>query len=162
MTISEKIVHTHPNELRLYKEGVFWVAYEQSAYIISQIKELKPTKKMVKKLGQEIVSVGFPNSVLDKVIAEFELIERNENQIALRWKHSCDELAYNGWKNNIEIAMPNKASMPVAQIRDYSATDRLLAFDIGNSTPIQCVMFLNDLQQSIIKSNGTLRESTSI
>jgi hypothetical protein len=36
MDITEKISHVTPDEVRLYKEGVFWVAYEQSA--INKIK----------------------------------------------------------------------------------------------------------------------------
>lgn len=46
----------------LYKEGLFWKAYERSAYILCmQVRPFKPTKKSLKSLdGGHIVSVGFP------------------------------------------------------------------------------------------------------
>ena len=64
MTIKEKIEYEDGQLVHLWKEGVFWVAYEQSAYLVSQVKKLKPTKKYVKTAGREVVSVGFPSSVL--------------------------------------------------------------------------------------------------
>ena len=45
MTIVEKLERKSDVEVALYKEGVFWIAYEQSAYLVSQVKALKPTKK---------------------------------------------------------------------------------------------------------------------
>ena len=45
----------------LYREGLFWKAYEKSAYAVcTQIKPLKAIKRRLKSLGGgEIVSVGF-------------------------------------------------------------------------------------------------------
>ena len=60
-TIANKILHPSSKHILLYKEGVFWVAYEQSAYYIAQYKGYKPTKKYFKNINQTIVSVGFPN-----------------------------------------------------------------------------------------------------
>jgi hypothetical protein len=153
MLIAEKVVHSTPFEVRLHKEGVFWIAYEQSAYITSQVKSLKPTRKYIKKLGREIVSVGFPDTVLEKIILRFTLKERNETHVVLETESPFDEVAYNEWKAGIRTTAT--AVQPVRPPeKDYSVTDRLLAFDIGNSTPIQCVMFLNELQQSVIKGNN--------
>ena len=39
---------------------MFWVAYEQSAYYIWQIKGYKPAKKWVKSIAIEVVQMGFP------------------------------------------------------------------------------------------------------
>lgn len=67
MTIKEKLQllsGSAPNEMHLFKEGVFWIAYEQCAYWFHLKKGYKPTKKFVKTVGQEVVSVGFPESVL--------------------------------------------------------------------------------------------------
>jgi hypothetical protein len=47
-TIATKIKHPSTNHLLVFKEGVFWVAYEQSAYYIAQLKKYKPTKKYLK------------------------------------------------------------------------------------------------------------------
>jgi len=47
MTIAEKLKQRAPNEIQLYKEGVFWVAYEQSAFAVCKIKPYKPKKKFM-------------------------------------------------------------------------------------------------------------------
>ena len=69
-TIANKILHPSSKHILLYKEGVFWVAYEQSAYYIAQYKGYKPTKKYFKNINQTIVSVGFPN--IDALLNEIE------------------------------------------------------------------------------------------
>jgi hypothetical protein len=43
--ISDKIRHSCAQEVNWYKEGLFWVAYEQSAYFVWRLKGYKPTKK---------------------------------------------------------------------------------------------------------------------
>jgi hypothetical protein len=64
MTISEKIIHSDAFHVNIYKEGVFWIAYEQSAYYFYVQKGYKPTKKFIKCIGQEVVSIGFPENAL--------------------------------------------------------------------------------------------------
>jgi hypothetical protein len=49
-SINEKIVHSSLCSVNLYKEGIFWTAYEQSAYYVWQLKGYKPTKKRYKKM----------------------------------------------------------------------------------------------------------------
>jgi hypothetical protein len=53
MTISEKREHADAYEVKLYREGVFWVAYEQNAYYCGQQKGYKPTKKWIKQSMQK-------------------------------------------------------------------------------------------------------------
>jgi hypothetical protein len=50
MTKQEKIAlqQEHTTNALAFKEGVFWVAYEQSAYFIAQLKKYKPTNKSSK------------------------------------------------------------------------------------------------------------------
>ncbi|MDR0334140.1 MAG: hypothetical protein LBI15_11865 [Dysgonamonadaceae bacterium] len=59
MIIKEKIHHTDTFAVNLYKEGIFWMAYEQSAYAVCQIKPYIARKKYVKAVSAEVVSVGF-------------------------------------------------------------------------------------------------------
>ena len=46
----------------LYREGLFWKAYERSAFAVcTQIRPFKPTKRSLKTLdGGELISIGFP------------------------------------------------------------------------------------------------------
>ncbi len=159
MIISEKILHNSLFEVRLYKEGIFWIAYEQSAYIISCVKTLKPTKKLVKKLGKEVISVGFPDSSLEKIISMYTLKERRDTLVVMETDIPCNEIAYQQWKDQTEITIPSPIQVTeqpaielAVQKRESSVVERVLAFDMGNSTPMQCFIFLNELQQSIIKN----------
>ncbi|GHT14868.1 hypothetical protein FACS189426_21830 [Bacteroidia bacterium] len=162
MTIEEKTVHTSDTEVRIYKEGIFWIAYEQSAYIISQVKDLKPTKKYIKKIGKEIVSVGFPGSVLDKIASMFTLTERGDALAVMQADSPYDAVAYQQWKDRLETAAPSFRAAATATQQaeppeknddpELSLSKRILAFDMGNSTPMQCFIFLNDLQRFVFLS----------
>ena len=71
MTIQEKIACTHnasTSEIHLWKEGVFWVAYEQSAYAVWLLKKYRPTRKFIKSAGMEVVCIGFPQSAWGVVV----------------------------------------------------------------------------------------------
>lgn len=58
--------------IHLYKEGLFWKAYQQSAYRINHLPfvEYKVIKKYVKAVGQEVISIGFPSLNLSKHFKE--------------------------------------------------------------------------------------------
>jgi hypothetical protein len=61
-TIATKIKHPSTTHLLLFKEGVFWVVYEQSAYFKAELKKYKPTKKYFKNINKTVVFIGFPNA----------------------------------------------------------------------------------------------------
>ena len=49
----------------LHKEGIFWKAYQYSAYqIVQRQVNIKPKKKFIKTVSCEIVSLGFPDITL--------------------------------------------------------------------------------------------------
>ncbi len=59
------------DRIALYREGLFWKAYERSAYALcTQVRPFKPTRKILKTLaGGDIVSVGFPTHAADRILA---------------------------------------------------------------------------------------------
>lgn len=69
MTLKEKIERECPTHIHLYREGIFWKLYNQSAFHFSQlIKPYQVKKKYMKTLNMEIVSIGFPQSVLTNAL----------------------------------------------------------------------------------------------
>ena len=46
MSIKEKLAKEDGTHIYCYKQGAFWVCYEQSAYIVNLSKGYKPTKKL--------------------------------------------------------------------------------------------------------------------
>lgn len=73
MTSRELIAAEASNTDRivLYREGLFWKAYERSAYALcTQVRAFRPTRKVLKALGGgDIVSVGFPAIAADRILA---------------------------------------------------------------------------------------------
>ncbi|WP_288815525.1 hypothetical protein [uncultured Alistipes sp.] len=54
-------------EIVLYPEGLFYKAYERSAFAcVSRVSPFKPSKKHIKYCARDMVSVGFPAAVLSK------------------------------------------------------------------------------------------------
>lgn len=61
-TVNTGVVH-------LWLEGMFWKAYERSAYIfVRRISGYKPYKKWIKAVGGEVVAIGFPTKAFDKLL----------------------------------------------------------------------------------------------
>ena len=73
MTIKDKIEKEDGQILYCYKQGAFWVAYEQSAYLVCLSSAYKPTKKYVKNCNQEVVTIGFPNNTLEQRKKNYQL-----------------------------------------------------------------------------------------
>lgn len=67
-TIKERVEREQSNidKIYLYKEGIFYRAYERSAYLwINHICKYEIKKRYVKTVGKVIVYLGFPMSVLE-------------------------------------------------------------------------------------------------
>ena len=70
---SKEIIESEKNNrdyIILYKEGIFWKAYQHSAFALStQVKPLKAQRRALACLdGGDIVYVGFPQSSADKFL----------------------------------------------------------------------------------------------
>tara|TARA_R110000823_G_scaffold315136_3_gene445873 strand:- start:397 stop:717 length:321 start_codon:yes stop_codon:yes gene_type:complete len=102
-SIATKIVHTSLYEVKLYKEGVFWVAYEQSAFFINLVKGYKPTKKWYKNIQKEVVQVGFPN--LNDFLNNDDFIKIFEQDCFIRFKikTSLEQEKFKVWKTTTPI-----------------------------------------------------------
>ena len=84
----------------LYKEGLFWKAYERSAYILCmQVRPSTPTKKSLKSLdGGRIVSVGFPWKHEEKYIGALERLESSDERLTLAAASAIDPADFEAWK----------------------------------------------------------------
>lgn len=69
MKIAEIISLEQVNEgIVLYKEGIFWRAYELSAYrFVISIKVYKAKCKFYKNIKRDVVYMGFPVSYMDTI-----------------------------------------------------------------------------------------------
>ena len=165
ISITEKIVHSDAFEVNLYKEGVFWRGYEQSAYAIWLLRAYQPKKEKIKKVRCEVVNVGFPAIVLEDILSKFEVVERKEKQIRLKTREPIDSVAFEAWKKELPTFIPtcencnrlqemlneqNRTIAPQTYIEPTEAMvmyNKVLHYDLSNSTPMECMAFLSELKK---------------
>ena len=86
MTVKEiiQIENGNHNTIILLREGIFWRAYEKSAYAFSmQIHPYKPTRKWVIAVKQDVVSLGFPVSAAGNVLNGCKVLMQQEGRLVL-------------------------------------------------------------------------------
>ncbi|MCC8146606.1 MAG: hypothetical protein LIO93_09260 [Bacteroidales bacterium] len=149
MTIGEKIAIKSDKELVLYKEGVFWIAYEEAAYLVSQVKKLKASKKYVKSLQQEVVSVGFPDRSLAEIESSLVLKEKTATRARFEVEKAVDVTEFEKWKQQIELRQPAKPQPSDSyEEKPYDALiEKLASFKLHSATPMSCMLFIEELQR---------------
>lgn len=64
------IEDANPGQVYLYPEGIFYKAYQKSAWILcTKVHPFKVSSRLLKGLEGPLLSVGFPQSSLDKFSA---------------------------------------------------------------------------------------------
>lgn len=84
----------------LYREGLFWKAYERSAFAVcSQVRAFKTTKKALKTLGGgHLVSIGFPAASENAVCGALECISREQDRVVFAAPRAVDAAEFEVWK----------------------------------------------------------------
>jgi hypothetical protein len=103
MTIADKIRHDAANEIRVYLEGMFWVAYEQSAFWFHLQKGYHPLKWYEECIGQDVVSVRFPVGCFIKGVGYKGFITFCDYQIVLL-ENDIDTEEFIKWKNTVRLS----------------------------------------------------------
>ena len=104
MSIKEKLAKEDGTHIYCYKQGAFWVCYEQSAYT--------PSKKWIKNIAQEVVTIGFPNTALQQWVHEQSVkpIISTEVLNVFEWGKTFIAEGYVKWKNAI-VLKENKTTL---------------------------------------------------
>ena len=134
------------NTITLHHEGMFWRAYERSAYLFcTQIKELKVTKKEFKMMYRTtLVFIGFPEKSLEKFMARFRLVAKEEKTLTYEGFQPLDENEFKLWREHagfdliktsilgekLSIEMPGQAGndgqkLPYFQVPVFRTVRRL-------------------------------------
>ena len=74
LTIQDKILLQvqYPSKVFLFKEGIFYKAYNQGAYLMRH-KNYKVNVKKNKNSENEVVSIGFPSTVFEALKYDFAI-----------------------------------------------------------------------------------------
>ena len=68
----------------LYREGLFWKAYERSAIkFIQTITAYQVNTRFCKVVNMEVISLGFPDAVLPKILENREYEKIDEKRLAI-------------------------------------------------------------------------------
>ena len=131
------------DEIRLYKVGMFWCAYERSAYMMcSQVRELKVKADRVKSAGGQVLcKVGFPLGSFDTTAASLVVKSRTDDVVVLKAPRAITEDQFLEWKNNHTVA---DSSAPSAE---GDIVKMIRGFNVAVHTPMQCMDFIMELQR---------------
>ena len=153
--------------IHLFAEGLFYRAYEWSAWLCCRyVSEFKATRREMKG-GGTMVFIGFPVKSLAKFVPTGVPVEERDGSVRLLLPlESHPELAGNSadtdfgnWKNSVPLTAPAKKN---ENLRDElkNNTDNeprrmseimltLLDFPIEQKTPFECMTFLSELKRRI-------------
>lgn len=146
MKLKEILQKEDGKHIYCYKQGVFWVCYEQSAYAIHQEKGYKPTKKQIKNVGQEVVSVGFPQSVMEQWLQEnrYTPITQEETKCVFALEPFISLQEYEHWKQELTVKTIEKNETN-HQREDIISI--IKEFPLAHKTPVQAFFFVKELQE---------------
>ena len=101
MTYKERIDKEDRNHncLILYKEGIFFKAYEQSAYVChTRIAPFQLKVKTLKDVEQPYITLGFPQSQQEKYLSGLRIIEENPEYLIAELPEPINKDAFVSWK----------------------------------------------------------------
>jgi len=152
MSIQEiiNIEDRNKGEIHLYKEGIFWKAYQQSAYHFTrEVRAFKISKKMVKSVGREVVSLGFPKNALEQYFSKEKLTEINEKQLLITG-YTFKMEDYQQWLESLPLVSKQKQTNDRQPINKEDAVlALLLGFRVERSTPMECMQLVVSLQKML-------------
>lgn len=147
-TIQEKLDRETGQKIYLYKQGVFWTAYEHSALILSRYKPLKFSVRFVKTVNRKVISVGFPDVTLkffSDIFGPFVETDRNAGYFEL---HGTDEgIDLAALREEVLHQQPDEA--PDKANRSTDLAEQILSFHLAEKTPLEAMMFVQKLQDTL-------------
>ncbi|OPC52967.1 hypothetical protein BAY06_02425 [Elizabethkingia anophelis] len=143
MKLLDIISRENYHSIQLYKQGVFWVAYEQSAYSIWEHKGYRVNKKYIKSLKRDVVSLGFPASVLDEIgkIYKQDKLKSSSEYKSYMLSQELNKTLFLRWRFNTHTQLRVTCDL-VAKIK---------SFCLSNKTPLEAYLFLYELQSDLNK-----------
>jgi len=143
------------NSIFLLKEGLFYRAYELSAYFfVLHVQKYSVTKKFIKSVNQHIVYIGFPATYLQTIlqkVAGYPVIN-TENCIELQGFQPTENFVE--WKNNttviekIETTVANHAIIE-SENQYKNIIEKIRQFPIATKSPVEVQQFLIEIQEQL-------------
>jgi len=161
MTIAEKIQYSSDKtRFTLFKEGLFYKCYNEDAMVFTQkVRAYKINVKYIKSVGSEVLSLGFPISEIEKenlklqsILEAIEATVYKEEPYGIVFSLKKD-IKQNYLEYFEEI---QKSKNIVAEsLLEYNTTSKdslikmIQDFDLANSTPMQGMVFIQELKNQL-------------
>lgn len=178
MTTAEIIEIERQNcgKIHLFRSGLFYRAFERSALAFLDVENFKVIKKHSAQLDLDYIYLGFPASIVDRVLEGRNFQKISDDYIIIEARRvSAEELEIkkSGYllteqkppKPRVEISviepqLPEIQALYEEEIpyntRDIAEVFALIsAFDIDRSTPLMCQSFLSIIKDKIQISSLT-------
>lgn len=157
MLLKEKIIQerTNDNQIYLYKEGIFWKAYNRSAFhFVTLLKVYALKRKHLKNIGEDFVALGFPHSGLAEVLRLSQVAgmaaTEEEKIVILTLGRSLE--GYADWMDMVVSAKSDEDDSRKNAEVDTGSEEllrELRDFPIARRTPLECQFFLMELQERL-------------
>ena len=144
MTILDKVTlqQQDTTKIFLFKEGVFYKAYNEGAFLL-QDRNYKVAVKKIKSVENEVLSIGFPVSVFEKLKDEF-VFDFFEWYAVYNTNTFFDKELYIDWHNKVV-----KESFKTSKTETEYIVEQLKKYPLANKTPMEAFLFLKEIQELI-------------
>lgn len=151
------------NCIYLYKEGIFLIAYDRSAYLFTKyIKKYNARRKYYKGIERSVCSIGFPEKVFQGIMESCgRTSERTEGEFRIEIPEAkTDQEEFDLWQKEATEKVEKKKEIPEDTTqKEYGGQENILerigAFDLANKSPVECMIFLAEIQKEFKTMNKT-------
>ena len=150
MTILDKVTlqQQDTTKIFLFKEGIFYKAYNEGAFLLRD-RNYKVTIKKIKSIENEVLSIGFPVSVFDK-IKENKQSKVYDNYVCLQTNIVYNDKMYSEWRDNQAATNSNNSGTSnTKEINNKALIESIKNFPLANKTPMEVFMWVANLQKMI-------------
>jgi len=90
-------------QIVLYPEGLFYKAYDRSAFAcVSRVSSFKPSKKRIKYCNRDLVSIGFPAAAIGKYFPGAPQ-PLSDGRVVIALEDRIDTKACHAWKTSLPL-----------------------------------------------------------
>lgn len=157
----KEILETERNnrdKIYLYREGLFYKAYEHSAYLwVHNVCEYEVRCRYVKIVNQNVISIGFPQNALKSKVIGLKTEEFPQGVI-IHAGEDIPDCDFDKWKSELVNKAQNvdktlecqEPSICYGRENKYGdVIDELRRFPIETSSPIDCMMLVSRLKKML-------------
>ena len=160
------------HSIRLYRDGsLFYKAYERSAFLfVNHVRVYDIHHQYYKGCNFDAVWVAIQQSTLPSLGCQY--IENADGTVTIPVEAEIDEQQFQQWKSEhlshkklpgmdipfSAIPSPPPSSPPATQAADKDEAEvlqRLRAYNLAGSTPMETMVFVSELQRMLSKGKGT-------